>query len=93
MGGRGYLELTGYRLAAAGIESLIRERGDRCNPLTLQRIPTLGLRVPRKMHFHALGQQTFAATLTTPGEGGAPAFGAHAGAKTMLLFPGSLGSL
>jgi hypothetical protein len=45
------------------------------------------------MHFRALGQETFAATLTTPGEGGAASFGAHAGTETMLLFPGSLGSL
>jgi hypothetical protein len=45
------------------------------------------------MHFRALGQETFAATLTTPGEGGATPFGAHARSETMLLFPGSLGSL
>ena len=45
------------------------------------------------MHFHALGQETFAAPLTTPGKRGAPSFGAHAGTETMLLFPGSLGSL
>jgi hypothetical protein len=42
------------------------------------------------MNFHALGQETFAATLTTTGEGGAAAFGAHARAETVLLFPGSL---
>jgi hypothetical protein len=45
------------------------------------------------MQFHALGQETLAATLTTPGECGATAFGAHARAKTVLLLPGSLGSL
>jgi hypothetical protein len=45
------------------------------------------------MHFHALGQEAFATTLTTPGESGAAPFGAHAGAKTMLPFPSSLGSL
>jgi hypothetical protein len=45
------------------------------------------------MHFHALGQETLTATLTTPGECGATTFGAHARAKTVLLFPGSLGSL
>jgi len=45
------------------------------------------------MHFHALGQETFAATLTTPGESRTPTFGAHARAETVLLFPGSLGSL
>ena len=45
------------------------------------------------MHFHALGQETFAAALTTPGESGAPTLGTHARAKTVLLFPGSLGSL
>jgi hypothetical protein len=45
------------------------------------------------MHFHALGQETFAATLTTAGESRASTFGAHARAETVLLFPGSLGSL
>jgi hypothetical protein len=49
--------------------------------------------MPGEMHFHALGQKAFAASLTTAGKGGAASFGAHAGAETMLLFPGSLGSL
>jgi hypothetical protein len=45
------------------------------------------------MHLHALGQEAFATALTTPGERGASAFGAHARAETVLLFPGSFGSL
>jgi hypothetical protein len=45
------------------------------------------------MHVRALGQETLAAALATPGESGAASFGAHARTKTMLLFPGSLGSL
>jgi len=49
--------------------------------------------MPREMHFHAFGQEAFATALTTPGESGTAPFGAHAGTKTMLLFPGSLGSL
>jgi hypothetical protein len=54
---------------------------------------SLGLRMPRKLHFHALGQEPFASALPTTGQGRATALGAHAGAKTMLLFPCSLGSL
>jgi hypothetical protein len=49
--------------------------------------------MPSKVHFHALGKETFAAVLTTPGESGAPTLGTHARAETVLLFPGSLGSL
>jgi hypothetical protein len=45
------------------------------------------------MHFRPLGQETFATTLTTPGEGRAATFGAHARAETVLLFPGSFRSL
>jgi hypothetical protein len=45
------------------------------------------------MHFYALGQETLTTTLTTTGKYGAATFGAHARAETMLLFPGSLGSL
>ena len=45
------------------------------------------------MHFRALGQETFTTALTTPGESGAAPFSAHAGTETVLLFPGSLGSL
>jgi len=57
------------------------------------RTAVLRLRVPREMHLRPLGQETFATTLATPGEGRAATFGAHACAETMLLFPGSLGSL
>ena len=53
----------------------------------------LRLSVSGEMHFHALRQETFPAPLTTPGKSGAPTFGAHARTETMLLFPGSLGSL
>ena len=49
--------------------------------------------MPREMHFRTFGQETLTATLTTPGESGTAPFGAHAGTETMLLFPGSLGSL
>jgi hypothetical protein len=45
------------------------------------------------MHFHTLGQETLTATLTTTGKCGAATFGAHARAETVLLFPGSFGSL
>ena len=46
-----------------------------------------------EMHFRPLGQKAFAAALSTPGESGAAPFGAHARTETVLLFPGSLGSL
>ncbi len=49
--------------------------------------------MPSKVHFHALGQKAFAAALTTPGKSSASTLGAHARAETVLLFPGSLGSL
>jgi hypothetical protein len=45
------------------------------------------------MHFHTLRQKPFTSALTTTGKRGASTFGAHARTKTMLLFPGSLGSL
>lgn len=45
------------------------------------------------MHFDTLGQEPLTATLTTTGECGAATFGAHARAETVLLLPGSLGSL
>lgn len=45
------------------------------------------------MNFHALGQKTLATALTPARESGAAALGAHARAKTVLLFPSSLGSL
>lgn len=49
--------------------------------------------MPREMYFHAFGQETFATTLTAPGESGASTFGAHPCAETVLLFPGSFGPL
>ncbi len=45
------------------------------------------------MHLDTLGKETFPPTLATTGEGGATAFGAHARAETVLLFPSSLRSL
>jgi hypothetical protein len=45
------------------------------------------------MDFHALRQETLAATLTPAREGGAPAFRTHARAKAVLLFPGALRAL
>ena len=45
------------------------------------------------MHFRTLGQETLTTTLTTTGKYGAATFGAHARAETVLLFPGSFGSL
>jgi hypothetical protein len=45
------------------------------------------------MHLDSLRQETFAAALTAPGESRASAFGAHARAETVLLFPGPLRSL
>jgi hypothetical protein len=63
------------------------------NALTVQRRGILRLGMPSKVHFYALGQETFAAALTTPGESGAPTFSTHARAEAVLLFPGSLGSL
>jgi len=45
------------------------------------------------MHFHAFGQETLTATLTTTGKCGAATFGAHARAEPVLLLSGSLGSL
>jgi hypothetical protein len=43
------------------------------------------LGMAREMTIDAFWQQTFAAALTTAREGGASAFGPHAGAKTVLL--------
>jgi len=45
------------------------------------------------MHFHALGQETLTTTLTTTSKYGATTFGTHTRAETVLLFPGSFGSL
>jgi hypothetical protein len=50
----------------------------------------LGLGMALEMNFHAFRQKSFAAALTAPGERGAPAFGAHASAETVLLFAGPL---
>jgi hypothetical protein len=47
----------------------------------------------REMDFHAFREQTLATALAATGEGGAPAFGAHAGTKTVLLFPSALRAL
>jgi hypothetical protein len=47
----------------------------------------------REMDFHTLRQQPFPTALPTPGEGGPPAFRAHPGAKSMLLFSGPLRAL
>jgi hypothetical protein len=52
-----------------------------------------GLRVPRVMNFYALRQQALATALTTAGEGGATAFGAHARTKSVLVFAGALRAL
>jgi hypothetical protein len=41
------------------------------------------------MDFYALGQQPFTAALTASSQGGASAFGLHAGTKAMLLFAGT----
>src|SRR5205085_4082483 len=45
------------------------------------------------MNFRAFRQQPFASTLTPPREGGASAFGAHARAKSVLVFPGPFRAL
>jgi len=45
------------------------------------------------MHFHAFRQKTLATALTTPRECDAPAFRAHARAKTMLIFSSALRAL
>jgi hypothetical protein len=45
------------------------------------------------MDLDAFREQAFAAALAAPREGGAPAFRAHARAKTVLLFPRPFRSL
>ena len=45
------------------------------------------------MDFSALRQETFPSTLTAPRESGATGFRAHAGAKSVLVFPGALRAL
>ena len=57
------------------------------------RLYALRLRVAGVMDFHALRQQPLASALTTPREGGAPRFRAHARAKTVLILSGALGAL
>ena len=54
---------------------------------------SLRLRMPGKRHFHALGQESLASTLPPTGQARPTALRAHARAKTVLLFPCSLGSL
>ena len=51
------------------------------------------LGMAREMTIDAFRQQTFAAALTTPREGGASAFGPHPRAKTVLLLARSFGWL
>lgn len=53
----------------------------------------LRLRMPCEMHFGAFREEPFAPALTPAREGGAAAFGAHAGAETVLLFPRPFRSL
>ncbi len=53
----------------------------------------LGLRVPGEMNLNPFGEKAFAAALAATGQGGASRFGAHAGAKTVLLFARALGGL
>jgi len=45
------------------------------------------------MDFRAFWQEPFPSTLTPPRESGASAFGAHARAKTVLVFSGALRAL
>jgi Na+/serine symporter len=45
------------------------------------------------MNFHTLRQQPFPATLAPARESGAAAFRAHAGAETVLVFPGPFRAL
>jgi hypothetical protein len=45
------------------------------------------------MDFHALRQKTFPPSLAPARERGPTAFGAHARAKTVLIFPGALRAL
>jgi hypothetical protein len=49
--------------------------------------------VTREWDLNALRQETLPAALTATGEGCTAPFGTHAGAKTVLLLPGSLRSL
>ncbi len=49
--------------------------------------------MPGEGNFYPLGQETFPAPLPAPGERCPPSLGAHPGTKTVLLLPGSLGSL
>src|SRR3954466_16180681 len=49
--------------------------------------------MPGVMDFSALRQETFPSPLTAPRESGATGFRAHAGAKSVLVFPGALRAL
>jgi hypothetical protein len=49
--------------------------------------------MPREMFLNAFWQQTLATALTSPRERGSSTFGAHARAKTVLLFSSALGWL
>jgi len=51
------------------------------------------LGVPGEVALNAFWQKPLAAALASTREGGPTAFGAHAGAKTVLAFAGSLGWL
>ncbi len=52
-----------------------------------------GLGMAGVVALDAFRQKPLATALASAGEGGATAFGAHAGAKTVLAFAGSLGCL
>jgi hypothetical protein len=45
------------------------------------------------MHFHALRKKPLSPTLPATREGGPSGLRFHAGTKTVLAFPGALGSL
>jgi hypothetical protein len=47
----------------------------------------------REMNFHAFRQQPLPTALAPARESGAAAFRAHAGAKTVLVFPGPFRAL
>jgi hypothetical protein len=53
----------------------------------------LGLGVAGEMDFDALWEEAFTAALATSRESGAPALGAHAGTKPVLLLSCALGAL
>jgi len=49
--------------------------------------------VPGEGDFYTLGQEAFAAALTTSRQGGSSGLRAHARAESVLLFSGALGAL